>query len=133
MKEKALYCIWAILYAICTALGFLGPVQGVGRVFLVLAALAFFVPGALLLVHGFRKKDRKVLRRVRVIAAVSLVLTLGLLIGNLAVAQASVKVGNLMHVLLSLVSTPMLCGQYWVISLFLWACLLFASFARRKD
>ena len=133
MKEKALYCIWAILYAICTALGFLGPVQGVGKAFLVLAAVIFFVPGVLLLILGFREKDRRILRRVRLISTASLALTLITLVGNLAAARASEKVGNLLHVLLSLVSTPMLCAQYWIVSLFLWACLLFASFARRKS
>jgi hypothetical protein len=33
-------------------------------------------------------------------------------------------VGNLLHILLIIVSAPMVCGQYWVLSLFLWACLM---------
>ena len=33
------------------------------------------------------------------------------------------------YVLLAVVSAPMLCGQIWVISLFLWACLLMVSWS----
>ena len=32
--------------------------------------------------------------------------------------------GDGLHCLLVVISTPMICGQYWLISLFLWACLL---------
>lgn len=131
MKEKVLYCVWAILYAICAALGFMGEVFGVARVFLVILALLFFVPGFWLLGLGYQKKDKKILRRVRLIAIISLVLTLGLLVANMAVAAAESS-NMLLHVLLVLVSAPMICGQYWVMSLFLWACLLFASFLKPK-
>ncbi len=132
MKEKALYCIWVILYAICAALGFYGDAEGVGRVLLVLTALIFFLPGIGLLVLGFREKNRKILRRVRIVSIVSLGLTLCLLIANVVVAAGAETTNNLLHVLLVLVSVPMLCGQYWVMSLFAWACLLFASFLKPK-
>ena len=131
MKEKILYCLWAILYAICAALGFMGEVFGVARVFLVILAVAFFLPGAWLLVLGHQQKNKKILSSVRLIAIISLVLTLGLLVANMAVAAAETT-NTLLHILLVLVSAPMLCGQYWVMSLFLWACLLFASFLKPK-
>lgn len=133
MKEKVLYCAWAILYAICAALGFYGEAEGVGRVLLVLTALIFFLPGALLLVLGHREKNKRVLRRVRIVAIVSLVLTFGFLIANMAVAVGAETTNQLLHVLLVLVSAPMICGQYWSLSLFLWACLLFASFIKPKE
>ena len=132
MKEKVLYCIWAIMYALCAALGFLGEVQGVGRVFLVMAAVIFFLPGAALVVIGQREKNKKVLRTVRITAIVSLVLTLGLLVANMAAVHGSELLGNTLHIILVLVSTPMMCGQYWIMSLFLWACLLFATFLKPK-
>ena len=131
MKEKLLYCVWVILYAICAALGFLGEVFGVARVFLVILALSFFVPGFWLLVLGHQQKDKKILRRVRLIAIISLVLTLAFLIANVAVA-ATDSTSLVLHILLVLFSVPMICGQYWVMSLFLWACLLFASFLKPK-
>ena len=133
MKEKVLYCAWAILYAICAALGFYGEAQGVGRVFFVLTALIFFLPGIGLVVIGLGQQNKKVLRIVRIASVVSLCLTLGLLVANMATVNMSEKVGNLLHVLLVLVSTPMMCGQYWVMSLFLWACLLFATFLKPKS
>ena len=131
MKEKLLYCVWVILYAICAALGFMGEVFGVARVFLVILALSFFVPGFWLLVLGHQQKDKKILRRVRLIAIISLVLTLAFLIANVAVT-ATDSTSLVLHILLVLFSVPMICGQYWVMSLFLWACLLFASFLKPK-
>lgn len=129
MKERVLYIAWAVLYAICAALGFYGEAEGFGKVLFVLTALIFFLPGIGLLILGYREKNRKILRRVRIISAVSLALTLILLIANVAVAAAEAT-NRLLHVLLVLVSAPMLCGQYWVMSLFLWACLLFATFVK---
>lgn len=129
MKERVLYIAWAVLYAICAALGFYGEAEGVGKVLFVLTALIFFLPGAGLLILGYREKNRKILRRVRIVSAVSLALTLIFLIANVAAAAAEAT-NRLLHVLLVLVSAPMLCGQYWVMSLFLWACLLFATFVK---
>ena len=129
MKERVLYIAWAVLYAICAALGFYGEAEGFGKVLFVLTALIFFLPGIGLLILGYREKNRKILRRVRIISAVSLALTLIFLIANVAVAAAEAT-NRLLHVLLVLVSAPMLCGQYWVMSLFLWACLLFATFVK---
>lgn len=129
MKERVLYICWAVLYAICAALGFYGEAAGFGKVLFVLTALIFFLPGIGLLILGYRDRNRKILRRVRIISVVSLVLTLTFLIANVAVA-ASETTNKLLHVLLVLVSAPMLCGQYWVLSLFLWACLLFATFIK---
>ena len=132
MKEKILYCLWVILYAICAALGFLGEVFGVARVFLVMMAVLFFVPPTWLLVLGHQQKDKKILRRLRILSALSLTLTLVVFVATIACVQAPAALGNILHVLLVMVSAPMLCGQYWVLSLFLWACLLFATFLKRK-
>lgn len=129
MKERVLYIAWAVLYAICAALGFYGEAEGFGKVLFVLTALIFFLPGIGLLVLGYREKNRKILGRVRTVSIVSLVLTLIFLVANVAVAAAEAT-NKVLHVLLVLVSAPMLCGQYWAMSLFLWACLLFATFAK---
>ena len=127
MKERILYIVWAVLYAICAALGFYGEAEGFGKVLFVASAIIFFLPGICLLVLGYKEKNKKILSRVRWIALASLVLTLGMLITNVVVAADGETVNKLLHVLLALVSAPMLCGQYWAMSLFLWACLLFAT------
>ena len=130
MKERILYIAWAVLYAICAALGFYGEADGIGKVLFVATAVIFFLPGAALTVMGHRQNNRNILRRVRWISVISLVLTLGFLIANVAVAAAAETTNKVLHVCLVLVSAPMLCGQYWALSLFLWACLLFATFVK---
>ena len=132
MKKHFLYIAWVALYAICTALGFAGEVQGAGRVFMVLAAVIFFLPPAALVVLGIREKDQKSLRTVRIVSIVSLVLTLIFFVANVAVAVATETANGFLHVCLVVVSTPMLCGQYWALSLFLWASLLFGSLLKPR-
>lgn len=133
MKARILYLVWACLYVLCTGLGCITGAQGLGKALLVLAALCFFLPGAWLVYDGHRRKDRRQLRTVSRICAASLGLTLIVLVANVLSVRASVQVGNLLYVLLQLVSTPMICGQYWVLSLFLWACLLSGALYRRKE
>lgn len=132
MKKRLLYIAWALLYAICTALGFAGEVQGAARVFSVLAAVIFFLPPAALVVLGIREKDQKSLRTVRIVSIASLALTLVFFVANVAVAVATETANSFLHVCLVVVSTPMFCGQYWALSLFLWASLLFGSLLKTK-
>ena len=71
-------------------------------------------------------------RRRKLLSAASLGVTLLLMILSILTAMASEAVGNLMHVLLVVFSTPMFCSNYWALSLFLWAALLTASFTAKK-
>jgi len=127
MKEKILYAIWGCLYILCVGLGTVDNAQGIGKVLLMLTAVIFFIPPAIILYDGLREKRRKTLVRVRIISIVSLSLTMVVLIANVMSIAASEAVGNFLHELLILVSAPMICSQYWVLSLFLWACLLMVS------
>ena len=134
MKEKAkeliLYAIWLCLYILCVGLGTVDQMEGIGKVFFILTALIFFIPGIILLVMGIREKNKKTVLRVRMIAVCSLVLTVVLFCVNI-VAAAAGRVSPVLHDLLNLVSAPMFCCQYWVISLFGWASLLSASFMKK--
>lgn len=134
MKEKAkelvLYAIWLCLYILCVGLGTAGQMEGIGKVFFILTALIFFIPGIILLVMGIREKNKKTVLRVRIVAVCSLVLTVVLFCVNI-VAAAAGMVSPVLHDLLNLVSAPMFCSQYWVISLFGWASLLSASFMKK--
>ena len=60
----------------------------------------------------------------------SLTLTVILFCFNVA-AAATGKANSVLHDLLNLVSAPMFCAQYWVLSLFGWASLLWASFMKK--
>lgn len=131
-KEIILYALWLCLYILCVGLGTVREIAGFGKVMFILTAVIFFLPGAALLEMGIRCHRRKTVLAVRWIALCSLVLTVVVFCVNLAMAGASAQTGQVLHDLLNLVSAPMFCAQYWVLSLFLWACLFSASFMKRK-
>ena len=131
MNRKNLFAAWGGLFIICAGLGFIPgfaeEVAGALRALLVLLSLAFFVPPALLLYVAYRDRDVHTLKLVRNLSALSLGLTLAVLVGNVLSALGPELLGTLLHCILIVVSTPMLCSGYWALSLFLWACLLMVS------
>ena len=127
MKKNILWILWSGAYVLCAALGFLPERGSVLQAFLTVLSLAFFVPPALLLHFAHRAGDQKTIRTVRTLSALSLGLTLLMLIFNIVFASGSGALGNFLHGLLVLVSAPMLSMDFWALSLFLWACLLIAS------
>lgn len=133
MKKSTLTAIWGIFYIICAGLGFIPEPAGAVRVFLMVISLLFFVPPAILLYDGIAAGDRKTVRLIRLLSAASLGATLTLLIGSFLTAMAGDTLGGVLHVLLGICSVPMFCSNYWVLSLFLWAALLMASFQKGKE
>lgn len=133
MKEKILYALWGAMYILCVGLGRIQEPAGFGKALLVCTAVLFFLPGAILLYDGIRAGNRKAALRIRIIAAASLGLTVAALAANILSAGASEAVGSTLYEVLDLVSAPMLCGQYWLLSLFLWACLLTGSFTKKPN
>ena len=132
-KEGILYIVWGCLYILCVGLGTVDEVNGVGKVLFLLTALIFFAPGVWILHMSLQEGNRKSVLRIRIIAICSLALTLIVFSANVMAVSASAKVGNFLYDLLNLVSAPMLCSRYWIVSLFLWACLLSASFKKQKN
>lgn len=132
MNQKNLYVLWGVLFALCAGLGFIPEPEGALRVLLVLLALGFFVPPYLLLYRAAKLKDLRTLALLRNLAAASLLVTLVTLIANFFSVLASETVGAIAHSVLVIVSSPMICGQYWVVSLFLWAFLMIAAMTRLK-
>ena len=45
-KEAVLYAVWICMYILCVGLGTVDNVENPGRIFFILTALLFFVPGA---------------------------------------------------------------------------------------
>lgn len=127
MKTKHWYILWGCLYILCAFLGFIPEATGFGKFMLVLAAVAFFVPGWVLLYFAHSQGDLAQARLVRTLSLISLGATMLFLILNFASGHASEAVGSMLYVLLALFSAPMYCSQYWIASLFLWACLLMTS------
>lgn len=132
MKEKNLYGIWIFLFILCAGLGFIPEPAGFGKGILVILSILCFLPGAVLLIKALEKGNQKTVLLIRKISAASLVLTLALLVANLLSVNAPSVVGDILYGLLAVVSAPMLCSQYWILSLFLWGCLLIGSFSRKK-
>lgn len=130
LKEWLLYAVWLCLYILCVGLGTVGQVEGIGKVFFVLTALIFFVPGVLLLILGRKERNQKMIRRVRIVSICSLCLTVIVFSINVSSIAASSQTGVFLNDLLNLVSAPMFCAQYWILSLFCWASLLSASFMK---
>ncbi len=119
MNNTILYILWAAMYVICGVLG-VHPIPGwVG----ILACIGFFVPPAVLL----WRRDGKNLQLIRNLSLLWLGLTLILLILNILTVAMSAAAGDVLYYILVLVSSPMVCGGYWVIALFGWACLLMTS------
>lgn len=132
MKNTTLFGIWGGMYALCAGLGFIPAPAGAGKAALVILAVLFFLPPAALIARASQQKDTRTLLLIRNLSALWLGLTTALLVGNFLSLAAAAWVGDLLHYLLVIVSSPMVCGQYWVMGLFLWACLLFASLRELK-
>jgi hypothetical protein len=124
MNTTSYYTLWAGFFILCAGLGFLPEPEGFGKFLLILLSIGLFVPPAALLKYAQKRGDRLNIRIVRDLSFASLVLTLVLIIANFMTVAASEFWGNVLYILLAIVSAPMVCSQYWVLSLFLWACLM---------
>ena len=126
MSNKVLYIIWGGLYIICAGLGFIPAPEGITANAMTLLSIGFFIPGAILLYRGQRIQ-------IRIISIVSLAATVIALMLNIWSVYLDKIDGEILYVLLGLVSAPMFSSRIWVLSLFLWACLLTASIFRKKE
>jgi len=129
MKNKLWYILWGCLYSVCAMLGFIPQPEGFLKAVLIFAAAAFFVPGWVLLYFASSRGELGTARVVRNCSLISLGATLIFLVLNLLSGHASEAAGNMLYSFLIIFSSPMVCSQYWIISLFLWACLLMTSFS----
>lgn len=127
MKSQFLYALWGALFILCAGLGFIPEPAGVLRVLLTGLSILFFLPPAVLVWNGRREKDRQTLMLVRNLSIVSLGLSVGLIIANFLMAFRSELLGDILHGVLVVVSSPMICSGHWAMSLFFWACLLISS------
>ena len=132
MKKQILYLIWGCFYILCAGFSHVENPLGLQSAALTVLSLMFFIPPAILLIDALKAGDKKSLTALRWISLISLGLTLVLLIANVFSALGSEILGNILHEVLLLVSVPMICSQFWVLSLFLWACILFITLPKKK-
>ena len=132
MSKKTLYWIWGGLFIFCGLLGFIPQPEGIVKALMVVSSLVFFVPGGILLYLGKKEQDYGAIGVVRNLSIISLAVTLLLLVLNFLSGKASDAMGEFLYGLLTMLSAPMICSQYWFLSLFLWACLLMTAISFRK-
>ncbi len=127
MKKHYLFALWGGLFTLCAVLGFISAPGRALQILMTLLSVAFFIPGALLLRLAYLHKDRDLALLIRNLSAASLGLTALLIIANIFTALSGQMLGNIMHSILVIVSSPMVCSGYWALSLFFWACLMMGS------
>ena len=133
MYRKILYALWACLFILCAGLGFIPEPEGSLAIVLTLLALLFFLPPAWLLYQSGKHREKHTALLIRNLSLVSLSLTVTVLILNFFTAFASQRLGQILHYVLVIVSSPMICSGHWGMCLFLWACLLTASIKQLKQ
>ena len=132
MEKRRLWLIWYTLFIVCALLGFIPEPRGFWKFLLVCVSIGFFVPGFCLLKWADNRSDRQTLTIVRWIAFGSLCATVFLVILNGFSVMMSELWGDILYGLLVVVSSPMVCGQYWFLSLFGWACMMLTAHTMLK-
>ena len=127
MNKTSYYTTWAGISILCAGLSFIPEPAGFLKFLMIALSLAFFLPPAMLLYRAKKERDVFTVKLIRNLSLASLALTAAVLIISVLSFLAPEWVGNFLHILLILVSVPMVCSQYWVLSLFCWACLLMVS------
>ena len=128
MSNTVLYALWGGLYALCAGLGFVSAPGPTLRLLMIALSVALFIPPFLL----NRQGNRRTRLLVRNLALGWLVVTAILLSCNILSVMASETLGNFLHGLLTIVSSPLVCSDSWALSIFLWACVFFDARAKLK-
>ena len=140
-NKYMLAALWVGMFILCCVLGFLPSQEGANRWLLAIFAVLFFLPPALLVYGLWRIRDKAWLRILRIIAIAVVASTVALLLMNmfsitllmLLPMQAALAVGDVLYYLLLVVSTPMVCGQYWGIGMIGWAALMWSCILAERD
>lgn len=132
MRKTILHIVWGAAYILCACLGFIQQRTEAVQGLLTALSVLFFLPPALLLFFAAREGDKKEAGLLLRLSGLSLGLTLLGLVLTIATAAGSKTLVSAANVFLTLVSAPMYCAGSWALSLFCWACLLFAGMKFRK-
>ena len=127
MTKGRLYIIWAAMFVLCAELGVVPNPGGTTYAALFILAILFFVAPFVLTYRAIKDGDVPEIKRIFTIGLVWLGLTLVMLALNFLSVGFTAMGGKFVYWLLIVFSTPMICGQVWVVSIFLWGCLLSAT------
>ena len=132
MRNKLLYILWGAMYVLCAGLGCISKPEGALYWILFFLAILFFLPPAILLSRSVKAGDRRTVAVIRNLSLIWLAAAMVLVMLNFATVGASAAAGQVLYALLVLVASPMVCGQVWIVPMFLWACLLTAAWQYLK-
>ena len=134
LTYKSLYRLWIGLFALTALLGlfFPGVENAAGRFFLGLISVVFFLPPWAILARARKAGNRHHLRLVRYLSIANLVLTLALICAGILSLPYGETVGNMIHVLMTVLCAPLVCSNYYVLPMVLWAMLFYGSFGKKK-
>ena len=127
MNTKKIWLSWLYLYILCAVLGFIPAPTGVMKAILIVLGIGFFVPPIMLIRWAEVRDNFTTLRRVRLISAIALPVSVGLVMLNMASALMSRVAGDVLYAVLVIVASPLVCGQVWVLTFFGWAYVLIRS------
>lgn len=132
MTKTSYFALWGGMFILCAGLGFIPDPAGALRILMILLAVVFFLPPAGILLRAAKESDRRTLVLIRNLSLLSLAGTLLTILANFLSLMAPETVGNILYGFLVIISSPMVCGQYWVLGLFGWACLLMVSLSQLR-
>ena len=132
MSNTVLYILWGVLYALCGGLGFVTEPGTALRLLMTLLSVCLFLPPLALNRRAAKAGNRRTLLLVRNLALGWLAVTGVLLVVNILSVLASEALGDFLHSLLTIVSSPLICSGSWALSIFLWACVFFDARSKLK-
>ena len=131
MSYALCYVLWAALFGVTAYMGFTpAPEKGMQEAVYMLMAGAVFLPAWAILIQANKEGNQKHKLVVRNLALASIGGTTVLMALNVMSAGWSENIGNALHAALVIVSAPMICGQNYALSLFMWGILLMASVSK---
>ena len=132
LSYKTLYVLWAGMFVLTAALGFLFPnvTDMTEKLPLQLATGAFFIPPWAIMTKANAEGTDKHIKIVRNLSLSSITATCVLLVLNIYSAGMGEAVGNALNAALTIISAPLVCSNFYVMPLFLWGTLLMGAFSR---
>ena len=131
-KKSVVYVVWAVWYLICLCLCLGRTPIGWEKAPFVLVGLLFYVPPFYLLFLAKKDKEKKTVAILRIISAASLGAFVVLYALNIMSASWSVLAGRILYYLLIVFCAPIVCGQFFPLGLYLWACILMVTLKGRN-
>lgn len=134
LRYQTLYYIWGGLFALTAVLGLLFPnvEHEAALAALMAVSVGFFVPPWLILEKAKGENRLFHVRLLRYLAIASLTATLVFLCAGILSVRYDQAVGDLLHIMMTILCAPLVCSNFYVVPMFLWATLLVGSFGRKK-